>query len=160
VSFFIFLINSIVADNKQIIEKKKTKAYADTIKKYEYQPVLYGPLRVSLLRAVCEVYVIRRHKKTGRPIHRRFFCTACPEILNSDNGRNILGFIPPHENRWAYHKKKNLIAVWDIMMQDWRLLNMDECYKTREYPVKGFWEFFNEVILPMGAEEKMSYMDT
>lgn len=149
-------------DNKKLVtvQKPKTKSYNDTIKKYEYQEVSYGPLRVSLSRSVCEVYVIRRHKKTGRPIHRRFLCTTCPEILNSENGRKVLGYLPPIENRWAMHKSKNLIAVWDIMMQDWRLLNMNECYKTREYPAKGFWEFFNEVILPMKTQEKMIYMDT
>lgn len=147
-------------NKKPVVVKKPEKTYNDTIKKYEYQEVSYGPLRVALLRSVCEVYVIRRHKKTGRPIHRRFLCTTSPEILNSENGRKVLGFIPATQNRWQLHKRKNLLAVWDIMMQDWRLLNMDECYKTREYPAKGFWEFFNEVILPMKTQEKMIYMDT
>jgi hypothetical protein len=142
---------------RQVIFKKD---YGETIKKYEYLEVRYGPLRTALLKSVCEVYVIRRHKKTGRPIHRRFFCTNSMELLNSDNGRNILGYRAPTNSLRYDPKKKNLIVTWDIMMQDWRCLNMDECYKTREYPINGFWEFFNEVILPMRTEEKMRFMDT
>lgn len=135
--------------------------YASTIKQFEYKEVKYLALKAALRNNVCEVYAIRRLSRSDRPSHRRFLCTNNVELLNSENGIRVLGFrrptkLPPFDER-----KHNLIITWDIFMQDFRCLNMDDCYKTREYPINDcFWPFFNEVILPMRTGEKMDYMDT
>ena len=46
------------------------------------------------------------------------------------------------------------------MMQDYRNVNMDECYLMQKIPADDrFWEYFNESILTLSPKEKMRYMD-
>jgi len=55
---------------------------------------------------------------------------------------------------------KNLLLVWDIFMQDWRMVNMDACDLVNTIPENEFWNYFNNTLLKMSPQQKMTYMDS
>ena len=110
---------------------------------------------------VCEISFLRRHPLPTRPDVRRMICTNSFKLLNSFTGRMTLGYRPPKQLPHFDPKQKNLIITWDILMIDYRCINMDECYLLKKYPANDtFWEHFNEKIYPMTSLEKMVYMDS
>jgi hypothetical protein len=93
-------------------------------------------------------------------------CTNSYDLLNSFNGRTTLHFTPASRTPTFNPRQKNLIITWDILMQDWRCINMDECYLNYEYPVitqdqkDKFWsEMFNKTFYLMSTEEKYGWMN-
>lgn len=115
----------------------------------------------NLLRTnVCEIEFFRRRPKEGRSMHRKMMCTLCIQILDSVNGRMSLNYRPPTHLPPYHAESKNLLFVWDIMMQDWRAISLDVCYIINTIPGNDeFWKYFNEKIYPMSPEQKLSYMD-
>jgi hypothetical protein len=90
-------------------------------------------------------------------------CSNDKKFLNSPSGRITLNFRPtfstkpvPNFNRTA----KNLLNVWDIIMQDYRNINMDDCELVQIIPSDKFWEFFEKKLAVLSAGEKMRYMDS
>ena len=126
----------------------------------------YGALEATLLTHVCEIYVERRHPIEFRPSFRRMLCTNSANLLNSFNGRMVLGYRPPTRLPPFNPREKNLIITWDIIMIDYRCLNMDLCALVKKYPVDTkpnqdkFWKLFNSKFYPMPVEEKMMWMDS
>jgi hypothetical protein len=45
-------------------------------------------------------------------------------------------------------------------MQDWRMVNMNECDLVETIKRDDFWKYFNEKLIPMSPQQKMQYMDT
>ena len=115
----------------------------------------------NLLRYnVCEIQFMRRRMYPGKGLQRKMICTISAEILNSTNGRLSLNFRPPVHGLPYDAESKNLLPVWDIFMQDWRMVNMDYCSLLNT--IKGdetFWKYFNEKLYPMSPDEKLQYMD-
>lgn len=102
----------------------------------------------------------------GKNRYRRMLCTNCNDFLNSFNGRMVINYRPPRQAPVFDPRSKNLIITWDILMQDWRCINMDECYLNYEYPVitedqkSKFWdEMFNKTFYLMSTEEKYGWMN-
>jgi hypothetical protein len=88
-------------------------------------------------------------------------CTLCPEVLNSVNGRTVLNYLPPTKPLKFNPSAKNLVMVWDILMQDFRLINGDNCDLLTTIPGNNeFWEYFNETVLPMTPVVKEQFMNT
>ncbi len=99
-------------------------------------------LDAKLRKSVCELFILRRHRpvpghhpKNKNIYFRRMLCTNSLELLNSFNGKMILGYLPPTRLPHFDPKKKNLIITWDIIMIDYRCINMDECNLVNEYPI-------------------------
>lgn len=113
----------------------------------------------SLRNNVCEVKFNRRILVEGRPTHRRMLCTLCMPLLNSTNGRLALNYKPPTHPAPYNAAMHNLIIVWDVFMQDWRCINMDECELIAFIPQAQFWEYFNQKLLPMSAGQKQGFQD-
>jgi hypothetical protein len=87
-------------------------------------------------------------------------CTNSTEILRSENGLRVLNYRGSFTPKKVDERKHNLLVTWDIMMQDYRNINMDECYLMQKIPADDrFWEYFNESILTLTPQEKMRYMD-
>lgn len=134
-------------------------------KEYNHKIQTYRGLQSKLLQNVCILYILYRHPVKGRNRHRRMLCTNSYDLLNSVDGKLTLGYrapkgIPPYDP-----KQHNLITTWDILMQDYRNINMDECYLNYEYPVvtqdqkNKFWlELFNKTFYLMSTQEKMGWM--
>ena len=51
--------------------------------------------------------------------------------------------------------------TWDILMQDFRAVSMDNCEVIEQYPAdESFWDLFNEKFFIMSPGDKLFYMGT
>lgn len=118
-------------------------------------------LESLLLRNVLDLRFVRRSPAPGRPPTRRMLCTKSYDLLGSTNGRIVLNYRPPKSGKQIIESKENACVVWDILMQDYRIVSADEVNVIREIPANDeFWKYFNKNILPMSAEQKLTYMDS
>jgi hypothetical protein len=121
----------------------------------------YGPLYQALLNNVVEVRFVRRRQIPGLGAVRRMLCTNNATILTSPNGRIVLNYRTP-ANALNYNPaQKNLIITWDILMQDFRTISLDDCEIVRQFPPNDeFWNFFNETIFNMTMQQKFAFMQS
>jgi RecB family endonuclease NucS len=117
-------------------------------------------LKNTLQGNVCEIIFEKRRPKPGDSSQRRMLCTLDQNLLNSVNGRTTLNYKPPSGPTKYNTESKNLLPVWDIMMQGWRMVSMDNCQIVNTIPENEFFEYFNKNIYPMSADEKRGYMGT
>lgn len=113
-------------------------------------------------RNVCEIFFIRRRpeRAPGRPLFRQMLCTICGEILRSENGIRNLNFQPPKGPPQIDERFHNIVVVWDIFMQDWRNVSMENCHIIQTIPGNDeFWKYYNDVIMHLSPQEKLRYMD-
>ena len=114
-----------------------------------------------LLNNVCDIRFARRTVKPGQAPTRRMLCTKSLSLLNSVNGRISLNYFPPKSPPHSYLAPDNLAVAWDILMQDYRNINMNQCNLISEIPAtEEFWVYFNESIYPMSAEQKFNFMNS
>jgi len=114
-----------------------------------------------LLSNVCELRFVRRVPLAGNSPSRRMLCTKSYSLLNSSNGRITLNYRSPRGPVKINEAADNLIVVWDILMQDYRNVNMNQCDLIKQFPAnEEFWTYFNDNIYPMSAEQKLSYMNS
>jgi len=114
-----------------------------------------------LLSNVCDIRFVRRLPKPGYPPTRRMLCTKSYSLLNSTNGRITLNYRPPAGPPRINEAADNIINAWDIIMQDYRCINMAQCDLIEEIPATDdFWTYFNDNIYPMSAEQKVNFMNT
>jgi hypothetical protein len=83
----------------------------------------------------------------------------------SVDGRLTLNYRPtnpiPYSNPYYDPDQKNLVILWDILMQDYRAINMSYCNLIARVPAnKQFWEYFNREIFPKSAAQKMAWMNS
>jgi len=121
----------------------------------------YGPLYQALLNNVVEVRFVRRRQIPGLGAVRRMLCTNNATVLTSPNGRIVLNYRTP-ANALNYNPaQKNLIITWDILMQDFRTISLDDCEIVRQFqPNDEFWNFFNETIFNMTTQQKFAFMQS
>lgn len=117
-------------------------------------------LKNTLQSNVCEIVFEKRRPKPGDAAQRRMLCTLDESLLNSVNGRTTLNYKPPSGPPKYNPESKNLLPVWDIMMQGWRMVNMDNCEIVNTIPENNFFDYFNENIYTMTADEKRAFMGT
>lgn len=120
-------------------------------------------LMLLLSKSVVELKFSRRLNKPGYPTDRRMLCTNDRLLLNSGPGKEILNYKLPTGQGLKYDPAaKNLIPVWDIFMQDYRMINCNDVdvisvIETSPEPDK-WWTYFQESIAPMAAGNKASFM--
>jgi hypothetical protein len=118
-------------------------------------------LDLILLDNVCELRFPRRIIKPGLSSTRRMLCTKSLSLLNSVNGRISLNYFPPKGSPKSYLGPDNLIVAWDILMQNYRNINMNQCDLIQQIPAdEDFWVYFNENIYPMSAGQKFNFMNS
>jgi hypothetical protein len=118
-------------------------------------------LDALLLNNVVDVRFKRRIPLFGRPGTRRMLCTKSASLLNSVNGRISLNYRPPKNVPAFNAAEKNLIIVWDIFMQDYRIISADSFTILKVIPATDeFWKYFNESLRKMSANDKLSYMES
>lgn len=115
-------------------------------------------LKQALQNNVCEIRFAKRRPRTTGQLTRTMLCTLDDSILNSVNGRTTLNFKPASGPPKYNPESKNLLLVWDIFMQDWRMVNMDSCDIIKSIPRDEFWEFFNKTVYSMTIQEKNQFM--
>jgi hypothetical protein len=79
-------------------------------------------LSLNGLKQLCATNVVELRFNRRRPQgynfpHRRMICTIDPAILDSQLGIEILNFKRPFTNASYNAASKNLLTVWDIIMQ-------------------------------------------
>lgn len=123
----------------------------------------YSSLLSALGSNVLEVKFSRRRPKAGVAKTRRMLCTLDYGLLNSEKGAKILNFKAPSSSS-AYNAKENgLVVAWDILMQDWRTINTESCNIITTIPTspqEAFWEYFDNIILPMSSAQKVNFINT
>lgn len=117
-------------------------------------------LQSLLLDNVAEIRFRRRVSDPTRAPYRTMLCTNSNSLLYSINGRTTLNFKPPTRGLKYSPSSKNIVVAWDILMQDFRAVSMDDCELLQEYPADDkFWEIFNEKFYVMTPEQKLLYMN-
>lgn len=121
----------------------------------------FANLRSILLNNVAEIRFQRRVVVPGSTTFRRMWCTNSATLLNSFNGRMVLNYRPPTQGYRYDASGKNLIVTWDILMQDYRNISVDNCDLLRSLPANDdFWKFFNENILILSTAQKINFMNS
>lgn len=114
-----------------------------------------------LLSNVCEVRFVRRSPKPGSPPTRRMLCTKAHSLLTSTNGRVSLNYRSPVHPPVINEAAENVVTVWDILMQDYRNISMEQCELIQQIPAdEEFWTYFNDSIYPMSGEQKLNFMNS
>ena len=117
-------------------------------------------LRALLEKNVLELKFIRRNLRPDRPPTRRMLCTNNKQILQSEPGRKLLNYQDPIKPRPDFNPKiKNIVIGWDILVQDFRCISVDDCnilamIETEE----EFWKYYNDVLYPMTPKQKTAFM--
>jgi len=120
-----------------------------------------GSLQSLLLNNVAEIRFRRRVNDPTRAPYRTMLCTNSEELLQSINGRVTLNFKPPKNGLKYSPSNKNIVMTWDILMQEFRAVSMDDCELINKYPAnEEFWKVFNEKFFTMSAAQKVLYMNT
>lgn len=114
---------------------------------------------------VCEIKFRRRNPVARKPLFRRMLCTTSPKLLNSLDGRLTLNFrpttSPPYRNPAYNPDRYNLIIVWDILMQDYRAVNMSYCNLIARIPATDdFWNYFKQNLMKLTSSQKMAWMNS
>jgi hypothetical protein len=118
-------------------------------------------LNSILQNNVADIRFVRRDPKPGFPPTRRMICTKSYELLSSTNGRLSLNYIPPKGPPQLNEVAENLIVVWDILMQSFRNISMNDVNLIEQWPAdEEFWTYFNESIYPMSKEQKFTFMNS
>lgn len=118
-----------------------------------------GHLKGLLLDNVAEIRFQRRRPGSRDYTYRRMLCTNSADLLTSQNGRITLNYRPATKMPKYNPDAKNLLVTWDIIMQDYRNVNMDNCELLQTIPANDeFWEWFNLNIYPLTTMQKESYL--
>ena len=81
-------------------------------------------------------------------------------LLNSTDGRRVLGFTPTTQPLKFNPAVKNLIIAWDLFKQDYRMINADSCELISTIPADpDFWLYYYEHLGNMTAGEKLKFYD-
>lgn len=121
-------------------------------------------LAILLQTNVAELRFHRRIAKQGFKDYRRMLCTNDRKLLLSVPGKEVLNFVTPTQSLRYDPASKNLIPVWDIFMQNFRMINCDDVeviavIKSSPDPTP-FWKYFYERLVDMSATQKAQFMNT
>lgn len=124
-------------------------------------------LSINGLKQLCTENVVELKFDRRRPSgyafpHRRMLCTLDPAILDSELGLKILNFKKPVTSAAYNTYSRNLLTVWDIIMQDWRNIPVENTNVIATVPTKPpekFWEYFNKVISKMTSKQKANFIN-
>lgn len=118
-------------------------------------------LESLLLDNVLDLRFTRRIPVSGKPATRRMLCTKSYSLLGSTNGRIVLNYQPPSKGHQFNESRKNACVVWDILMQNYRVVPAETATIINQYPANDtFWAFFNKEIYPLSTQQKINFMDS
>lgn len=118
-------------------------------------------LETLLLSNVLDLRFTRKIPIVGKSPTRRMICTKSYELLNSTNGKIVLNYVPPKSGHQLNEAKSNVCVVWDILMQNYRIVSADEVEVLKQMPANDeFWQTFNNEIYTMSTAQKIQFMDS
>ena len=125
----------------------------------------YENLQGLFASHIVELVAVRRHYKPGKGQIRAFFATNSRVLLNGIAGKTAFGFQQPTNPPPYNAKAHNLFITYDLFMQNWRSINLNNYairevlpLKTKE-DIQNFWGYFAYILKPMTAQEKTTFMD-
>lgn len=121
-----------------------------------------GALGALLNKNVVELKFVRRRLKPGWSNVRRMLCTNDLKLLNSMPGHMALNYKMPSHPPPYPTAPKNLVCAWDIMWQDWRMINCHDVNVISVIPSDPpdvFWKYFSESLYDMSADQKIGFMN-
>ena len=114
---------------------------------------------------VVEVKVIRRNTKLGRGMTRKFLSTNSRLLLDSIAGMTAFHFKalinPPPYNA----QSRNLLTAYDLLMQDYRNINLDTDTVLGAMPIRNeeelnnFWQYFATNLSKWSSSNKQMFMN-
>lgn len=114
-----------------------------------------------LLNNVLDLKFIRRKQSPTKAPTRRMLCTKSFDLLNSTNGRIVLNYKAPTQQKQFNEATNNACVVWDILMQDYRIVPAETVSIIKQIPAdEAFWQYFNKEIYIMSREQKMLFMES
>jgi hypothetical protein len=121
-------------------------------------------LFILLQTNAAELRFRRRIQKPGFGDYRRMLCTNDKRLLLSVPGKRVLNFVQPTGSLKYDPSSKNLVATWDVFMQNFRMINCNDVeviavIKTSPDPAP-FWKYFYERLVDMSADQKARFMNT
>lgn len=118
-------------------------------------------LESLLLSNVLDLRFKRRIPKAGSAETRRMICTKSANLLQSVNGKIVLNYAAPKTAKQFNEAASNALVVWDVLMQDYRIVSADSVDVIREIPADDtFWEIFNNEIYPLSTDQKIQFMNS
>lgn len=118
-------------------------------------------LESLLLSNVLDLRFKRRIPKAGSSATRRMICTKSANLLQSVNGKIVLNYAAPKTAKQFNEAASNALVVWDVLMQDYRIVSADSVDVIREIPADDtFWEIFNNEIYPLSTDQKIQFMNS
>lgn len=120
------------------------------------------PTLMSLLnQKVLELKYTRRILRPDKPPTRRMLCTNNQQLLMSENGLSVLNYRPAGGRLRHNQALHNTVVTWDILMQDYRTVSADNCDVVTVFePDDSWWKYFNESVLPMTSEQKITFINS
>ena len=125
--------------------------------------IAYSSLLSTLGSNVLELKFNRRRPRKNVSSSRRMLCTLDYGLLNSEKGLSVLHFKSPTNTSSYNTKEHGLVVAWDILLQDWRTINTESCNIITTIPSSPqdeFWEYFNNIILPMSPAQKEAFINS
>lgn len=121
-------------------------------------------LAILLQTNAAELRFHRRIPKQGFKDYRRMLCTNDKKLLLSAPGKAVLNYVVPTGALKYDPASKNLVPVWDIFLQNYRMINCDDVeviavIKTSPDPTP-FWKYFYERLVDMSSTQKAQFMNT
>ena len=118
-------------------------------------------LEALLLSNVLDLRFTRRIPVVGKPTTRRMICTKSFDLLNSTNGKIVLNYRPPKHGKQIDESITNTCVVWDVLMQDYRVISADQVDVLRQMPAdESFWKVFNAEIYTLSTTQKINFMNS
>lgn len=88
-------------------------------------------------------------------------CTKSFDLLNSTNGRIVLNYRQPKHGKQIDEAITNTCVVWDVLMQDYRVISADQVDVLRQMPAdESFWKVFNAEIYTLSTTQKINFMNS
>ena len=117
-------------------------------------------LKRLLEENVLEIKFIRRRPKPGHSPTRRMLCTNSRTLLDSKEAREALHYVPSKQQPRYNPTARNLVIVWDVLMQAYRTVSADKCQLISQIPANDeFWEYFSTTLYKMTPAQKITFME-
>lgn len=133
-----------------------------------------GDVSKFLQKYVAEIVFIRRRRAKDPSVTaktRRMICTLNFPLLTAN--AKIFNFKKPSTTAPYNAASKGLVTVWDIIMQNWRNIDVKSAVIIQKSDVSGlpmyvnskvdmakFIDFYDKKIARMSVGEKRKFMDT
>lgn len=98
--------------------------------------------------------------------YRRMLCTANWRLIKSPVCRTLFNWVKPKTRRGPnWYRKRNLIIVWDILQNDWRMVSLEKYFIVGYTPVQTLLEqekfitFYQHQLEPLTQQKKDHFSD-